>query len=538
MPKVRFNRLFNARRNMVFGLFNKIISLVIAFLTRTIIIRVLGAEYLGLSGLFSSILQVLNLTELGFGSAIVFSMYEPIARNDNEELCALLNLYKKIYSVIGIMILVGGGAVMPFLPYLIKGSWPADINIYLLFGIYLLDAGISYFLFAYMNSLLSAYQRDDLVSKVHLAVSVFTSALQLTALFVSKNYYLYAAIMVLSSVIMNLTAYHLSRKIFPDITCRGKLSEEKMKDITVRVKGLMIQKFCMISRNAFDSIFVSSFIGLVDTAKYNNYYYIISAISGIMNILGQAIKAGVGNSIVTESREKNHADMEKLNFIYMWIVAWLFTCLICLYQPFMELIYGKDMLFPFSIAILFALYFYVLKMGDIRAVYVEAIGMWWENRYRAIAEVAANLLLNYFLGKNYGVIGIVAATLVSLLVFNFFWGSTIIYRYYYVGISALIYYKQHALYAAVGFLTAGITFGVCSLVSSGGFTGFFLKGLICFALPNLILLVCYGRTKQFEAGKEVLGRAFHATDSVSSETNGGSSLSLTGKKKLENDNIH
>ena len=502
------SRSKNAKRNIVFGLANSIGSRLIPFVTRTVIIHLLGAEYLGLNGLFHSILQVLNLTELGFGTAIVFSMYEPIAKNDTEEICALLKYYKRIYTIVGTALFVGGLCVMPFLPRFIKGSWPDAINIYWLYLIYLFNTGISYFLFAYKNSLFSAYQRNDVLSKIHLAVKLFTSVLQIVVLVLWKNYYAYAGALILGSVITNISVHLLSKKAFPEITCRGILSGEKKNEIKIKVKGLMISRLCQTSRNALDSIYISSFVGLIDTARYNNYFLILSTVSGILSMVSGSIIAGVGNSIVTETREKNHDDMKRLNFIYMCIAGWFAACLVCLYQPFTKLVFGDEMLFSYDIVLMFTLYFYMLKMGDIRFVYSEAAGMWWENRHRAIVEAIANLVLNYVLGRYFGVRGIIVATLLSLFVCNFLWGSSIVYRYYFTNVRAVVFYRQHALYAAVTLLVAGATYGCCLLVGQDGFGGLCLKAIICAVLPIILLLLIYGHTDRFQDAAQWIDQRF------------------------------
>lgn len=491
MPRHVLKRSQNAKRNIAFGLLHKSVSLTIPFLTRTIIIRVMGAQYLGLDGLFASILQVLNLTELGFGSAIVFSMYEPIANKDNVKLRALLRLYKHIYGVVGTIILLGGSALIPFIPRLIKGTWPADINIYVLYILYLLNTVISYFLFGYKNSLLNAYQRTDFLSKVHLITVVICNILQIAVIVFTRNYYLFVVITILTTIITNLMVAVITKREFPDLYCEGDISDEEKQTIKIKVKGLMINKLCQTSRNAFDSIFISSFIGLVDTAIYNNYFYILTAISGVLNIVGSSIMAGVGNSIVTDSQEKNHMDMQRINFVYMWIAGWCTVCLLCLYQPFLSLFFGKDMLFPTYIMIMFCIYFYILKMGDIRAVYSEAKGLWWENRYRSMIEALLNISLNYTLGKQFGVAGIVLATIVSLFFVNFLWGSTIIYKHYFTRISMSLYYGPHLLYAVLTTLICVITFILCGLIAVNGIVGLFLKALICITIPNAILYFCH-----------------------------------------------
>lgn len=488
---MQLNRTQNAKRNIVFGIINKLVTLFFPFVIRMVMIREIGAEYLGLGSLFSSILQVLNITELGFSSAVVYSMYKPIAEDDNETLCAILNFYRKVYFYIGLIIACLGLLILPFLKSLIKGEIPENISIYLLYVVYLASTVISYLLFAYKNSLISAFQRNDIISNINTLTQSLVYVMQFILIILTKNYYLYALVLILGAVIQNIVTEIVSRKIFPEIICKGHLEEKIKKDIKVKVKGLFINKLCAVSRNSFDSIFVSAFLGLTQTAIYNNYFYIMNGVIALLGIVVPSILAGVGNSIVTESQQKNYSDMKKINFIYMWLSGWCTTCLLCLYQPFTELAFGKEMLFPFPVVILFCLYFYVLKMGDIRGVYSEAKGLWWENRYRAVIEVLANLVLNFVLGKFFGVYGIIIATLISLFVINFLWGSSIIFKYYFTEIKMSEYYLFHLLYIGVTSVCCFLSWLICSFINITGVLGLILKLLICFLLPNSIYIVVY-----------------------------------------------
>ena len=498
---MKIERTRNAKRNIAFGLVNKIVTLLFPFVIRMVMIRNMGAEYLGLSSLFQSILHVLNITELGFSSAVVYSMYKPIAEDDTDTLCAILNFYRKVYFAIGLIIAALGILLLPFLPRLIHGSYPPDINIYVLYLVYLSATVVSYLLFAYKNSLINAYQRADVISNINTMVHLAVYTAQFVLVVATRNYYWYALMLVIAAVVQNLCTEIASRRLFPEILCRGMPSSAIKKEINVKVKGLLINKLCQVSRNSFDSIFMSAFLGLVHTAIYNNYYYIMSAVIAVLGIVEPAILAGVGNSIVTESQQKNYADMKKFNFIYMWLSGWCTVCLICLYQPFTELAFGKDMMFPFPVVVLFCAYFYVLKMGDIRSVYSDARGLWWENRWRAVAEAAANLVLNFVLGKFFGVPGIVAATLISLFLINFVWGSTIIYKHYFTEIRISEYYLLHLFYAAVTAVACVACWFICSLVPFTGVVGCVIRFVLCAVISNIFYLLCYSRTPMFDSTK-------------------------------------
>ena len=497
-------RTKNTIRNIIWGIVNKFVILLFPFIIRTILIKKLGSEYLGLSSLFTSILQVLNLTELGFSGAIIFSMYKPIAQNDSKTICALLNLYKKIYRVIGIIILIIGIAIMPFLDKLINGTYPENINIYILYGIYLFNTVITYFLFAYKSALLTAHQRVDITSNVNTVMYIIQYCIQIVVLCVLKNYYIYILINTFTNILNNIVIAIITKRKYPQYICKGKINKQENKEIQKRVYGLMIQKICTTTRNSLDNIFISAFLGLNIVAIYSNYYSILSAITGILIIITDSMVAGVGNSIVTETIKKNYDDLTKFNFIYMWISGWCTICLLCLFQPFMELWMGKEYMFPLITVICFCIYFYALKIGDVLSTYKQASGIWWEGKYRAAAETVCNIVLNYVLGKKFGVNGIILATAISLLAIGFGYGTTIVFKYYFKGISPKEYYIKHIFYAVVTIINAFITYWICDKFIPYNRFSIILRGIICLVIPNIFYLGCYYKTNMFMECKKFL----------------------------------
>ena len=500
------SRTKNVKRNIVFGLLNKFVHLVFPFIIRSVVIQTLGAEYLGLGSLFTSILQVLNLAEMGFSSAIVYSMYKPVAENDTRTICALTNLYKKIYRIIGIIVLTIGLCLMPFLSSFIEGSVPESANIYILYLLYLLNTASTYFLFAYKSALVTAHQRSDIISNVGTITSLIQFVAQIVILLVWKNYYVYIIAQCITAVVNNICVAIIARRMYPEYICKGIVPKDEKKDIRKRVAGLIVQKLCATTRNSFDSIFISSMIGLTAVAIYSNYYTIMMAIIGVMSIFSSSITASVGNSIVTESVKKNYRDMNKFNFIYMWVSGWLTACLACLYQPLMQAWMGKDNMFSYGIVVLFCIYFYSLKMGDIRAVYSDAKGLWYENRYRAIAESIANVVLNIILGHLFGVAGIIVGTLISLLIINFGYGSQILFKHYFGDDRIMEYFLRHGLYALVTLIVCSITFFLCSFLNIGGVSDLIIKGGVCVVVPNLLYFLIYCKTGMYKEAKVFVTR--------------------------------
>lgn len=506
---MNLERSKNTKRNIVAGLVNQCVSLLLPFLTRSLMIRKMGVDYLGLNSLFSSILQVLSLAELGFGSAMVYNMYKPIAENDTDTVCALLKAYRDIYRIIGAVILSAGIAVLPFIPKLIQGACPAGMNLYILFLIYLSNAVISYWMFAYKISLLNAFQRADVVSNAATVTKLLLNVLQIMVLFTVRNYYVYVILIPFCTILNNLISAYMADKLFQGYVCKGVLSKEIKDSIRHNVAGLIIGRLCTVSRNSFDSIFITAFMGLTVSAIYSNYYYVILAVIMMISVITGSMLAGVGNSAACYDTRKNYEDMKKFNFLYMWISGWCTVCLVCLVQPFMEFWVGAEYMFDTKTVFLLCIYFYVLKMGDIRAVYSDAVGLWWQNRYRAVAESAANLILNYLFVKRWGVNGIIMATLISLFLINFCLGSQIVYKHYFKNGKIGEYFGLHIFYGLVTLAACLATYYICGLVRIKGLAGLVLKAVICCILPNCLYLAVYYRTKLYVAAVPWILKVMH-----------------------------
>ncbi len=497
------SRIEHAKRNITGGLVYQVILMVFMFVTRTVIVYALGSLYLGLNSLYASILHVLSLAELGFGSAVTFSMYEPMARGDQDTICALLKLYRKIYRIIGVAVSVIGLAVTPFLPYMIEGAVPADISVYALYLINLANVSCSYFLFGYREALLVADQRSDISSLIGTGVTVFKNLLQIFLLLWMKSYYMYCVLIPVFTVVRNLAVYAVTNRLYPQYVCRGVLDRTVKKDIMKRVIGLLFYKISDVFRNSVDSIILSSALGLTVLAKYNNYFYLINASTYFLGSVTTAITAGVGNSIVSESVQKNYRDFEKFHFIYLWIIGWATVCFFCLYQPFMRLWMGEGFLFDDGIAAIFCVYFYTWRMGDLCFTYRQAAGLWWQDKVRPIVETAVNLVLNILLVRIFGVAGILCASIFCLVFINAGWGGLILYRYYFSAQSFAKYLISLGIFGVLTSLACLICYGIFTwLVPEGMAAQWIYRIFLCIFLPPLLFWMTLHRRKEYREAAE------------------------------------
>ena len=500
---MRIERTKNAVRNIVFGVAYRILNIVLPFVSRTIILYTIGEQYLGLSSLFSSILSFLSLAELGMGSAMVYSMYKPIAENDEDTMCALLKLYRKYYTMIGIVIFVLGMMLMPFLRVLVHETLPGDLNIYLLYFLYLINASLSYWMFAYKNALLQAYQRNDINSKISIVLTPLSYLCMLIALLITKNYYAYVIWLPIFTILTNVVRMLYVNKNYPNLVPRGEVSKELKDSITKKVIALIGTKLNTVVLHSADNIVMSAFFGLSTIATYGNYYYIMSSVSSFLGICYPAMTAGLGNSIATESTDKNYEDLKKFSFINAWLVGWCAICLACLYQPFMFIWTKGRLQFPLYITLEFALYFYVYMIRKIPATYKDAAGIWWEDRFRPYVCMFVNLGLNIMLVQIIGVSGIILSTVFSLFI-SIPWENYTIFKYVFKR-SSRQYYGQMSFYLFVTLIAGGITYLACMPLGDG-FLPFFFRLWICLIVPNAITYLFLHKSAEYEASKKFVLR--------------------------------
>ncbi|MBR3246143.1 MAG: hypothetical protein IKF90_26145 [Parasporobacterium sp.] len=482
-------RIAYSRRNIIYGFFQVAVKRLLPFAVRTILIYRFGVNYLGLNSVFASVLSVLSLMELGFGTAIVYSLYKPVAEGNTEQICAYLAYYRKIYRIIGLTILGVGLLVMPFLNMFIHDvRIPGDLNLYVYYLIFLGNTVISYLLYGYMTAVPTAYQRKDLLSRIDICVSVMRCLIQAVVLLLSNNIYLYLAAMPLMTVVQNLFTAYVVLKKYPEIKCKGVLNSEQKRELGKKTYGLLVTRVMAVSRNSVDTLCLSAFFTLSLTGIYHNYYYIMSSVLSLTYVIGQSITPSVGNSIATESREKNYSDMREFDFLYMAVAGGMTACMLCLYQPFIRLWTGEGMMLETPVAVAMCVYFYILESGAIHWVYILGAGLWYECRLIMIGEATANLVLNILLCKIWGVGGIVLATVITVFTTNFLFFPRISFKFYFKNGKLKEYWADHAKYTATALVTAGVSWVACEKLLPMGMINGMREGLFCLGGRALLCI--------------------------------------------------
>ena len=495
---MKIERTKNATRNIMFNGMSQMMNMLVPFIMRSIILNFLGMEYLGLGGLFRSILSILNLAELGVGSTMVFSMYKPIAEDDKDTICALMKLYRKFYRIIGLVILTIGLILTPFLPNLISGEVTADVNLYVLYFMNLGSTVLSYWLFAYKNCLLSAHQRGDIGSKVTMVVRLVEYLLKILVLILFRNYYTYLAIQIISQVAINVFVALRVNKLYPDYSPRGELSKEKVHGIATRVRDLFTSNFSYVISNSADTLVISSFLGIVILAVYQNYFFIITSLKTMIEVIVGACIAGIGNSLVTESAEKNYKDFKKMTILFGWLMSVAGSMLLCMYQPFMHIWMGEENMLEFGYVICFVIYFYSIGMNKLTSMFKDAAGIWKIDKWRPLTAALVNLALNLATVNWIGLYGVLLSTVISIVFIQIPWIFHNLFKAVFPHEHLWEYVRMFSSIVVIELICCVMSWFTCAFINLGVWPTLIINAGISFVIPNIIFFAIFGRNEMFK----------------------------------------
>lgn len=499
-------RTHNTVRIVAYGVIYKFVGLILPFIIRTMIIYLLGTSSLGISSLFSSILSFLSLAELGFSSAIVYAMYEPIATNNIEKISALLHYFRKIYRTVGLVILSVGIAIMPFLQFFTHGETPNGVNVYVLYLIYLLNTVISYFFAGYKQSLLTAYQRGDVIYKIATFGTIFVRFTEVFVIYFTRSLYAYAIVSVVGTVVTNLITAVATNRLFPEIVCSGEVSDDIKKGIKKRVSGLIGTNLNSVVVNQADNLVISRFLGLSTIAQYGNYLTILHAVTGFVQVVFSSMTASIGNKLVSDSIENSYWLFRKINLLNTWIVGWCSICMVCLFQPFMHLWLGDDFLLPYSTVVLICLYFYMYQIQRTLLIFKDAAGLWYEDRFRPYISMILNLVSNIILVQYIGLDGVVLSTVLAFAI-SIPWVNVVVFKHLFHK-NAMRNIVELVKKTIAVFIIGSMTFYLCSLFKAT-ILGFMGKMAVCAIVPNGMMFALFSKTKEFRELISVVSDKIH-----------------------------
>lgn len=495
------SRVENTGKNFIYSLLATAISAITSFISRTVFIQTVGITYLGANSLFTNILSMLSLTELGLSSAIGFSLYSPLAKNDVQTIKSLMGFYKAAYRIIAAVIALLGLALLPFLDHLIKD--PGDIqHIPFIYLIFLYNTVISY-LFTHNTTLLIADQKSYLLTNMTSIINIASVVIQTAILLVFKNYFIY---LIAGAGINTVQWFFINRRIFryyPYLKERNisPLAECERKTIATNVKAMVFHKFGELCINQTDNIIISSFISITAVGIYNNYYMIIGIINRFAQSIFSAATASLGNLIATESNERRYEVFKRYNFLGFWVFGWTGLCLYVLLNPFVELWLGKDYLIDSLTLSLVMLNYYLVGMRVTIGNVKMAAGLYSQDQWAPIVQAAINLVVSIVGAKYMGLPGVFLGTVISSLAVPCWYRPVIVYRYAFQK-PVRNYFIRYALYLAVVLcnllLISGINFVFIDPIIRNKYLAFFLKMLVCAIIPNMTVVLLFRRSEEYK----------------------------------------
>lgn len=424
------SRLQSSFKNLISGMTSKIVTLLLNFGLRTIFIWQLGNDYLSVNGLYSNILGMLSLAELGFGTAMVYSMYQPLAENNQRKLSALLKLYQKVYFVIGCVIYIIGLCLIPFLDYLIKN--PPDIpHLTFYYILFLTNSAISYWFQGYKRSILIADQKQYISTNLNTALNITRSILQIVALMLFHSFTLYLLIQLASTITENLLTARIANKNYPALNTKyeDKLSPKERKKIAQDVKSLAITRIGHIALNSTDNIIISAIIGISWIGILSNYSLITDCIVGVLCLFTGAITASLGNYFAEKSPDEGYLLFKRVEFVNSWLYGICSIALITLLNPFITLWLGEEYLLNEYIVVAVVINFFVQGYMNTLWTFRSALGLFSQGWYRPLIVAAINIGLSIWLGTCWGVFGVLISTFISRAAVNIWFDPLIIHKY-------------------------------------------------------------------------------------------------------------
>ena len=490
------SRKTNALLTSAWGTAQQLLQVVGNFIYRTVFLLFLTKEYLGINGLFTNVLQLFSLAELGIGSAIIYSMYKPFAQQDVPKINALVYFYKRVYTIIGVIVLAIGIVMYPFLHTIVDVSEvPADVNLTLVYFLFVIQS-VSSYLFVYKQSVLTADQRSHVVSLFTCGLQLSGILVKIVVLLLSKNYELVLFCEIFVNILLNwLFSLWISSKYRTLFQGKNKLTKEEKQKIYTDTGGLLCHKIGAVIVASTDNIILSKYVSLAAVGIYSNYAIIIQSITNVAVRLFSSMVPSIANYVLTKTVEESRGLFKRLLFANLWFASFTTVCLYLLINPFICIWLDESFLLtPFAVVWICLQHF--LQVSRLTASnFINSCGLFAKDRIRPLIESAINLVVSTVLAKHIGIAGVFIGTCVSGILTYYWREPFLVYKNYFKS-------GQWEYWLTVGtwlLLTAGTCWGGSLLLSLLGddMMGFVAKVLITGIVPNLLVIALFCHTDPF-----------------------------------------
>ena len=492
------NNFNKSVKNVSVSLVCQILTLLLSFVSRSVFIKFLSAEYLGISGLFSNILTLLSFTELGIGNVMIYSLYEPIKRGDDNKIQALLALYKKAYNLIAAVIFVIGCLVNPFILYLVKDVPNIPESIHLLFFLYLANTAGSY-ICTYKKSLLLADQKAYVTNLVTSLSHIGLMIGQVILLYLTRSFIAYLICQIVCTLLTNLFLTLIVNRQYRHVLKAEKtqLSKQELKTIFKNIKALAISKVSGIVSNGTNNIVVSKMFGLIPVGLISNYTMIINSVNNIFYGALTSMTSSIGNFNVDSDVAHRRKVFDELFLLVYLVYSFICVCLLVLTQPFVELWLGVDYQIGFAVLLNLVLGVYVGSINYPVYSFRTTKGYFKEVQYVYVACAVLTLVLSIFLGWLMGIAGVFMSTWVSKLLLTEVADSYYTYNKI-LEKKHILYFLKYGFMLAIAALNATVCYLLVSLIGMDGWLGFLVKAVVCAATNIILNIAIFAHRAEFK----------------------------------------
>lgn len=483
--------------NATTEIIGQFVTIVLSFVSRTVFINTLGSDYLGINGLFSDILRMLSLSEMGLDTAMNFKLYKPLAENDTDRLQVLMKFYKTAYRVIAVVFIVLGIVLLPFLKYLIKDydSLSAlNVNASLIFVLYIIQSASSYLFAASKAAIIKADQKMYITTSIATIINIFKNIAQIVSLYLFKDFTVFTAITIFFVIIQNLITAIIAQRMYPKVFKHtdNSIRKSEIKDTFKDLGALFLYKANSVVIKATDNIVLSTFIGLVIVGPYSNYLLIYSAISAALLKIYSSVKASMGNLFTTADLDKQYKFFEFTNYISIVIFGTASIGFAVCCDEVINIWIGAKYVInqPLSILIGVELLFAGIKinLGQIRTI----TGLYRQMWFRPVMGMIINIVLSIVLVFPLGIYGVIIGTIASDFFANFLIDPKVIHNYYFKKPAALsTYYMKNTIYFLLIIFVGAIDYYLCRYFSvDNQIINLIIHFLIClFSFPATCICI-------------------------------------------------
>ncbi len=412
--------------NVIVSIVFKVLLLVSGIIVRRFLIEYVGNEANGLNSLFISIIGFLSVAELGVGVAITYCMYKPIVENNKDKISALYHLFNKLYLIIGIIILLCGCIIMPFLRFLAADYNDLDINIYLTFGLVLVSVIISY-IFSSKTSLINAYKNNYITTTISSVGLLLQYGLQMIVLIIKRSFVIYLICQIIAILLQWIITEIIARKKHSEIIKnKQSIDVETKKEVVKNIKALFMHKIGSVLVNTADSIIISAFIGVVILGKYSNYTTIMTAMTGVIMLFFSPLTSIIGHLYVekdSNSVVKYYNFFHTFNFI---IGVVFFLGYYAVIDNLVELCFCSnvdDLVLMKPVSFIITLNYFIQFMRQATFLFRDATGTFYNDRWKPLFEGLLNVglsigfvfLFSWLFGDEFAIVGVIVATIITNL---------------------------------------------------------------------------------------------------------------------------